>query len=200
MYRKKFLKVSTAFFLIVGAFLLFGPKHWFPSLYYPLYFGIIALISPLLVYLPSFAIARETPRKTDLMLNLQVIICFSLLINLSGQLGLYQLYKIGFEYDKFAHFLVCMLFAFILEEILKEWFHISFIKRFLIVVLALLFSGFVWEIFEVVSDFFFGTQEWGVNGMYGITDTLKDIGFNLLGIFFGILVSSIPKKMKKKEA
>ena len=194
MLRKNLLKLITWSLVLLGFFMLFAPKDWFPDFYYPLYFGIIALLSPLLISLPLLFLDGKTPRKSGAILDFQLIIAFSLAINIAGQLGLYQLYKFGFEYDKFAHFLVCMLFAFIFGEVLKEWTLLPPKGIVLLVIFLLLCSGIVWEIFEAVSDLFFGTQEWGVYGQYVIPDTFKDLGFNMLGSLAGVLIFLIPKR------
>ncbi len=193
MWQKYFLQISTWSLILLGFILLLGPKEWFPDFYHPFYFGIIALLSPVLVYLPLLLKAPTAAQKKR-VLDLQVIIAFSLLINIGGELGLYQLYKYGFEYDKFAHFLVCMMLAFIFAEVLKEWTALPLFKIVLLVLTASFLSGILWEVIEAASDLFFGTHEWGVYGMNIAEDTSKDMIFNMLGGLSGIFVSLISKR------
>ena len=97
-----------------------------------------------------------------LILNLRVIIALSLLLNSFGTLGLYQLYRYGFEYDKFAHFLVSMLLAFILSEIICEWKKLPKSQVIIPVIIIVFAAGIAWEGIEFSSDLLFETQEWGV--------------------------------------
>lgn len=199
MRHKYFLHFASLLLVLMGCILLFSPKAWFPNFYSPIFMGIVALISPVLIYLPKFILKKSNPKKRKLILEMRSVIAFALLINFGGELGLFQLYKIGFEYDKFFHFLVSMMLAFILGESLKEWEHFSLRKRMLVVFLVAFGSGLVWEFFEASSDFLFKTQEWGVYGEHLALDTLKDIGFNTLGALAGIVIFMIPKGQDKKS-
>jgi uncharacterized membrane protein YjdF len=130
------------------------------------------------------------------------VIAFSLIVNFAGELGLFQLYRYGFEYDKFAHFIVSMLFAFILSESLREWEHLPLQKIIWLTLVTVFSFGILWEVFEATSDFLFKTQEWGVYGKYLALDTYRDIGFNTLGALAGVIVFAIPSKqaIQKKRA
>ncbi len=197
MEHRRFLKISSLLLVLMGCLLLVLPKEWFPNFYSPIFLGVIALISPILIYLPKWILTRSTPRKRKLVLEMRSVIAFSLLVNFAGELGLFQLYRYGFEYDKLAHFSVSMLFAFILSESLKEWEDFSLTKRLLITLLIVFASGILWEFFEASSDFLFKTKVWGVYGKHLVTDTYTDIFFNTLGGIAGIIISLIPKKKKK---
>lgn len=197
MRYRDFLKFSSIILVITGLILLLGPKRWFPGFYNPIFMGIIALISPLLIYLPKFILKKSTPQKRKLVLEMRSVIAFSLIVNIAGELGLYQLYKYGFEYDKFAHFIVSMLFAFILGESLKEWDRLPSKKIMWLAFLIVFSSGILWEIFEATSDFLFKTKEWGAYGRHLVLDTYLDVTFNILGALAGIIVSKIPKGRHK---
>lgn len=183
----------------MGCILLIGPRGWFPNFYSPIFLGIIALISPVLIYLPKFFLKKSTPRKRNLILEMRSVIAFSLLVNFAGELGLFQLYRYGFEYDKFAHFSVSMLFAFMLGESLKEWENFSPKKVVGLTLLIVFGSGILWELFEASSDFLFKTQVWGVYGEHLVIDTYRDIFFNTLGAIAGAIVFSLPKRRGGKE-
>ncbi len=198
MDQKVFLKFSSVLLVLTGLILLIAPSEWFPNFYSPVFMGIIALISPILIYLPKFILTRSNPQKRKLILEMRSIIAFALLVNFAGELGLFQLYKYGFEYDKFSHFIVCMAFAFILGESLREWEHLHAKKLVVIVFLIVFGSGIVWEIFEASSDFLFKTQEWGVYGEHLVLDSYKDLLFNSLGALAGIVIFKIPKKSPAK--
>lgn len=188
--------------MVIGLILLLLPENWFPNFYSPVFMGVIALVSPVLIYLPKFFLKRSTPQKRSLILEMRSVVAFSLIVNFAGELGLFQLYRYGFEYDKFAHFIVSMLFAFILSKSLREWEHLP-LQKIIWLTLGIVFSfGILWEVFEATSDFLFKTQEWGVYGKYLALDTYRDIGFNTLGALAGIIVFAIPSKravQKKRE-
>ena len=199
MGHKNFLKFSSIILVIVGLILLLGSKDWFPGFYNSVFMGIVAIVSPFLIYLPKFILTRSTPQKRNLVLEMRSVIAFALLVNFAGELGLFQLYKYGFEYDKFAHFIVSMMFAFILGESLREWEHLHAKELILIVFFIVFGSGLIWELFEASSDYLFKTQEWGVYGRHVTMDTLKDIVFNTLGAIAGIIIFKIPKGRNKKS-
>ena len=200
MRHRYFLRFASILLVTMGCILLFSPKEWFPNFYSPVFMGTVALISPVLIYLPKWILQKGDPKKRKLILEMRSVIAFALLINFAGELGLFQLYRIGFEYDKFSHSLVSMMFAFILGESLKEWEHFSLRKRMLIVFLVVFGAGIFWEFFEASSDFLFKTQEWGVYGQHLVLDTLKDIGFNTLGAIAGIAIFMIPNGTPKNHS
>lgn len=199
MRHEAFQKFSSILLVTAGLVLLFGSKHWFPGFYSPVFMGVIALLSPCLIYLPRFILKEDTPQKRKLLLEICSVIAFSLTVNMAGELGLYQLYKSGFEYDKFAHFGVSMLFAFILGETIREWQSLSSRKIVWLVFLIVFSSGILWEIFEATSDFLFKTQEWGVYGKHLTLDTYLDVSFNVLGALAGIVVFMIPKGRPRRK-
>lgn len=197
MWQKRFLTFSSILLVLIGIILLVSPAGWFPVFYSPIFMGIIALLSPLLIYLPRFILKRSSPEKRQLILNMRTVIAFALIINFAGELGLFQLHNYGFEYDKLAHFTVCMLFAFTLGESLKEWERFRTMKLIGLVLVIVFGAGILWEILEAVSDFLFKTEEWGVYGEHLVWDTLKDISFNTLGAIAGIFVFMLPKGPKE---
>lgn len=200
MNTHAFLIFSSVTLVIMGLVLLLGPESWFPNFYSPVFMGVIAIISPLLIQLPQFILTKSTPRKRKLILQMRTVIAAALLINFGGELGLFQLYKYGFEYDKFAHFVVCMTFAFILGESLREWEDLHSKKLMLTVFFIVFASGIVWELFEAASDYLFKTQEWGVYGEHLLIDTSTDMIFDAMGALAGIIIFKIPKRRSKELA
>lgn len=196
MRHRYFLRFASILLVLMGCILLLSPKEWFPNFYSPIFLGIIAIISPILIYLPKFFLKKSTPRKRNLILEMRSVIAFSLLVNFAGELGLFQLYRYGFEYDKFAHFSVSMLFAFIFGESIKEWENFSRRKIIFVTLIVVFGSGIVWEFFEASSDFLFKTKVWGVYGKHLVTDTYTDIFFNTLGAIAGTIVFLLPKGRK----
>lgn len=194
--HRKFLWLSNIIFVLTGLGLLLAPRSWFPDFYHPIYFGIVFLLSPILITLPNLFLKESSPQKKNLVLKMRTVIALALIINMGGELGLFQLFRYGFEYDKFAHFLVCMLFAIMLGESLEAWEHFSYTKIAFTIILIGVMAGLVWEGLEAASDALFHTSEWGMNG-YGIkVDTFRDIIFNTLGLFSGLIVLRLPRKKK----
>lgn len=198
MWQKNFLTFSGITLVLIGVVLLVSPSDWFPVFYSPIFMGVLALLSPFLIYLPRFILKRSSPEKRQLILNMRTVIAFALIINFAGELGLFQLHRYGFEYDKLAHFTVCMLLAFTLGESLKEWERFRTMKLIGLVLLIVVSTGIFWEALEFISDFLFKTQEWGVYGEHLVWDTAKDIGFNTLGAIAGIFVFMLPKGTGRK--
>ncbi|MDD5083904.1 MAG: DUF2238 domain-containing protein [Candidatus Moranbacteria bacterium] len=197
MHHKRLQVFAGVTFIVLGIVLLRVPQEWFPDFYRASYIGVIALLSSVLIYLPSLMLTQDTPKKRELVLQSRSVIAFSLSINLLGELGLFQLYRFGFEYDKFAHFIVCMAFTVILCEALIEWKHCHSKQAIIVAVLIIVGSGILWEVVEFSSDVLFGTQEWGVYGKYTVPDTIKDILFNIVGIISGIIIFKPPKRLSK---
>jgi hypothetical protein len=119
------------------------------------------------------------------------------MLNALGELGLYQLYKYGFQYDKVIHFISSFLFVLVLASIIEMWNKVSIERALRISVILVLIGSILWEFFEFFSDLVFKTSEFGIYGKYKVSDTMFDIIFDIIGIFIGIYFMSIPKLSKK---
>lgn len=182
-----FLKYSGRAFIAAGLALLLFPKEWFPSFYQPVFMGLVALASPLLAYLPKISVKADTPEKRRTVMRIRAMIMISLIMGGIGELGLYQLYRVGFEYDKLAHFTVSMFLTFMCAESLMAWGHRSSRKLSWFVAPAVLITGILWEGLEATSDTVFGTAVWGIDGEFIARDTLWDIYFDAFGILAGMV-------------
>ena len=187
MSYEGFLRYSGGAYIAVGLGLLLFPKEWFPSFYDPVFMGSVALASPFLVYLPKMSVNADTPEKRRTVMKIRAMIMASLIMGGIGELGLYQLYRIGFEYDKLAHFTISMLLTFMCVESLMAWKHSSFRKLLWLVAPSVLIAGILWEGLEAASDTVFGTEVWGIYGSFIARDTLWDIYFNTFGILAGMI-------------
>lgn len=191
MSYEGFLKYSGGAFIAAGLALLLFPEEWFPSFYQPVFMGSVALASPLLAYLPKISVKADTPEKKRTVMRIRAMIMAALIMGGLGELGLYQLYRMGFEYDKLAHFTVSMLLTFVCAESLMTWKHHSFRKLPWSVALAVFGAGILWETLEAASDTVLGTEVWGIYGRAIARDTLWDIFFNTFGILAGMIVLAI---------
>lgn len=180
--------------IAIGSVLLFVPHARFPDFYHPVYMGIASLFSVFLIHLPLSRLMRRAARKPRLILEARSAVAFSVSLNMAGELGLFQLYRFGFEYDKFAHFSVCLLFTWILCKVFVEGEYLTLRKALVFAALIVFASGILWEAIEFSSDILFGTQEWGVYGQDTLSDTVKDMLFNVLGILFGATIFTVREK------
>ncbi len=193
MAQNKFVKFSVIIFVIGSLILLFGKGKWFPDFYNPQFMGIIGLISAILIVLPSLIFTPSTsswqaPKQKALNL-LQNVLVISLLLSAAGALGLFQLYKVGFEYDKILHFIIPSLFIIVITYFNYHWYGISFRKSLIIALILVTISGFLWELFELFGDKNFGTQMLGYYGEFVSEDTFWDLIMNTLGSIVGVIIA-----------
>lgn len=196
MIKRHFHLLTSLLFIALALWVFFVPESWLPkTITHQNFYAGLLILSAILVYLPSLVFRKvQTAQKKQLVLNMQSAAAFSLLLNNGGEFGLYNLYQYGFEYDKFCHFLVPMIFSFLLAESLHAWEHISHRKIVWITLFAGFSAGIIWELFEFGSDSLFHTTLWGVYGHSVITDTIQDILFNTAGAIAGSIIFLIPSK------
>lgn len=194
MAQNKFVKFSIITFIIGGLILLFGKGEWFPEFYNPQFMGIMGLISAFLIVLPRLIFRQNQsyevkPRKIEALDFIQNSLAIVLLLNAAGALGLFQLYKVGFEYDKLLHFIVPAVSVFALVYFSFYWYQVKFGKSLFLAIISVFLLGFVWELFELFGDRNFGTEMLGYYGEFVNKDTFWDLALNVLGIAAGAIVS-----------
>lgn len=146
------------FFILTGFVLLLTPKTFWPDFYDLPYMGWAALVCAALI---AIAPAHyKTP--------LAVILLF----NASGDLGLYELYRWHFQYDKVIHFLTPVICVFALAPRWGVW-------RTLAIVFG---AAIAWELFEFLADTFIKTHLFGVYRHQVVNDTIWDLVMNVLGV------------------
>src|SRR3989344_3266812 len=161
---KFFPKLIIAFFILASFVLLLTDKSIWPSYYDLPYMGWAALVCAMAIFL--------IPQQFKFPLAL------ILLLNGLGDLGLYQLYLYGFEFDKVIHFLSPAIAAYTLIPTIG-W------KRTAMVVVVVAFS---WELFEFLSDAIIKTHLFGVYRHQIFRDTVMDFGMNILGVATGSIL------------
>ncbi|MEK7114551.1 MAG: hypothetical protein AAB832_00595, partial [Patescibacteria group bacterium] len=186
---KRTNKFIAAVFIIAGLILIFGKREWFPEFYRPQFMGIIAFVSALLIILPRFIFkpSSEELNKQKSLNIFQAVLVAGLVLNSLGGLGLYQLYKIGLEYDKFLHFMVPFLFVMAFSRFGFDWYGWSFGKSIILAAVLVIFGGFFWELFEFFGDKLLKTEMSGYYGKFIIKDTVWDSAMNFFGVIGGIL-------------
>ena len=205
---KRTNKFIAAVFIIAGLILIFGKREWFPEFYRPQFMGIIAFVSALLIILPRFIFSArggsafsgkpssEELNKQKSLNLLQAVLVVGLALNSLGALGLFQLYKIGFEYDKLIHFVVPFLSVIAFSRFGLDWYGWSFGKSIILAAVLVILGGFLWELFEFFGDRLFKTEMSGYYGKFIIKDTVWDLAMNLFGVIGGILSFVFIKKTR----
>ncbi|NTW22101.1 hypothetical protein HGA34_00985 [Candidatus Falkowbacteria bacterium] len=113
---------------------------------------------------------------------LRFVIMLSLIINAAGELYFYQLYRFGFQFDKFAHLANSLLFILALASYGRTRYGLVPMKSLKISVVIVIICGLGWEVGEFASDKFFQTKEFGIYGQLKAIDTIFDIIYDFLGI------------------
>jgi|SRR3989338_405019 len=178
----KFTKSVIVLYIFAGLILLFGPKSLFPGFYKPNFMAALALVSVILICLPSVIFRTNDAIKKRAREMLQFNIAINLLINGAGGLGLYRLYLIGFEYDKLTHYVTPFLLVIGFYYFLRKWQDLTHKKALLFVTVGVLVAGFGWEVLEYLSDVLFDTQLLGGGSAQVAKDTIFDVIANILGI------------------
>lgn len=184
-----FISFSCYLFLTVGIVMLLIPPSSLPDyIHHPTFLGLSSLFASLFIWLPSRLLSSNTELKKLSVIHIQASICFALIVNGAGELGLFELSRYGIPYDKIAHCVVSGLIVYILCEnifIRLRW------SRTLIIIVSTFLAfwiGIAWEIFEAISDVLFETRVWGIYGEQIVRDTITDIIFNICGIVIASLL------------
>jgi len=189
MSAKLYIKLVIAFYVITAVPLLVLPVSLFPEFYDVRYMGLQSLGSAAAVLLIIWWLSRSHV-EPDRVHYFPALVATVLFLDGLGNLGLYQLYKVGFEYDKFLHFVSPLLMVIGLTHLLSAHFGRTFGRSLTISVLTVAGFGFGWELFEYTSDKVLGTRVFGLYGTDIYRDTIRDIIFNTLGALTGALYMS----------
>lgn len=156
--------------------MIVGEKR-LPEFYNPYYMTAAAFASAVVIYAPEFFFRSQ---KEAVLVRFQTAIASAVLLNAAGSLGLYRLYRIGFEYDKWVHFFIPLILIFAIFDFLKS-FGQSFKLSLGLAFFGVLAGGLAWEFVELFSDVFLGTETMG-HYCYDISrDTIVDIIANGMG-------------------
>ncbi len=187
-----FIEFSIVILLCAGIILLIFPASWFPSFYDIRYMGVSALAYAFLIaFLPRLLRVSENEieasRKNHAADLFQFVLAFSFFSNALGDLGLYKLYKVGFEFDKLLHFLIPFAGVVIVSIILNQRWGI---RRSYAIAAAfgfIIFCSVGWEVYEYAADIVLKTHISGVYGLDISTDTKFDLFYDALGSVLGAL-------------
>lgn len=187
---KIFIKIAEYSLLGAGFILLLLPVPWFPGFYDVRFMGWAALVEAALIYfLPkAFHVtddASNSVRKNHVVHLFQALLAFSFFVSALGDLGLYQLYKYGIQYDKALHLSIPLAAVFVIALVVQERFEVRVGYAALSAFLFVIFCAVSWEVIEYVADHFLKTHIDGVYGLNVSSDTKLDLLFDLLGSIIG---------------
>ncbi len=192
LLMKLFKTISIIILLFAGLILVSFPVNWFPSFYDARYMGLAAINgAAAIIILPrilnALTGAAEDKDKKQAINLFQFLLTVSIMSNALGDIGLYQLYKIGFQYDKLIHFSTSLLGVFIGAIILHKLFEIRLSYAVVFAFIAVIVCSIGWEVFERISDFLFKTR---IAGVYA-SDVSNDTKFDLLSDVIGTMSGAI---------
>lgn len=199
---KRFVTVSLILLTISGFIFLLAPREFFPSFYDIHYMGWAALAGVLGIILlpqalrvsPQAPQAAQKNRAADLF---QYLLLYAVLFNAAGDLGLYELYKVGFEFDKVLHFFTPLMSVFLVSQIVQGRFAVSISKAGYIAFGLTILCMSMWELYEYVADIFLQTHLYGNYGSDVYNDTKFDLLFGLLGSVAGFCFTRLYSHHKK---
>ncbi len=188
---KIFSKISVYFILASGVLLLLLWADVFPSFYDVRYQGFVSLAgAAIIILLPkAFRVSKDAPgaEKKNAAADLfQFWLAVAFMANTLGDLGLYQLYEIGFEYDKLIHFTTSLTAGLLIPVILRDRFELRLTSGMVVAFLIIIVGGVCWEFYEYACDHLLGTRIDGVYGLDVVDDTRLDLTFNALAAFCGL--------------
>ena len=186
MNIKKISKIIAFIFIIVGLFLILGKRAWFPDFYNPIFMGVMALVAAFLIFSLRLILRPGNPEQEKILDLIQISLVAGLSFNALGALGLFQLYKFGFQYDKLLHFLNSFVFAIVFAKSYEQWRKVGFKKSIILSIIIIFLIGTIWELYELAGDTWFKTQMLGQYGEFVTEDTIWDLAMN----FFGIITAA----------
>lgn len=187
-----FVEVSIVISFCAGIILLVFPVSWFPSFYDVRYMGVSALGYAVLIgFLPRLLRVSENEtdaaRKNHAADLFQFLLAFSFFGNAFGDLGLYKLYKVGFELDKLLHFLIPFVGVVIIAIVLNQRWGVRESYAIAAAFGFIIFCSLGWEVYEYAADIVLKTRISGVYGLDISTDTKFDLIYDALGSVLGAL-------------
>ena len=150
-------------------------------------------IFPILILVPRLILVIDKKFKevvsSEWLKQVEVFIFLILAFNVPGSLVFHDL---GFQYDRFLHFVVAFLalltFSLLWLPVMKVNKEKIEKKKILIILfLVLFFSLFLWEMAQFSIDYFFNTKLFFDSQQSMILDFSEDILFGILGLIFGII-------------
>jgi len=196
---QKTIKIISWIFIFSGiALLVIGPDR-LPDFYNPGYMAGAAFASAFAIIAPVWFFKSEDPLKKKARLELQGFILLAVVLNGLGALGLYKLYLVGFEYDKFVHFITPLVLVLGAARFGMIWYGRDIGSALKWSLAAVLVGAVGWEFYEVFSDAIFGTQSFGVYGEAVVKDTVIDLLMNIFGAALAAIIIIFYKRKQVEK-
>lgn len=187
---KLFISASSWFLLIVGAALMVLPLQWFPSFYDARYTGAASLIGAFAIqFVPKLLGAPHDARKESAVREFQFLITLFIMANAAGELGLFYLFKNGFQYDKLLHFSISFVSVWRIPVLLEKRYDVRPKRALGIVLASVILAGILWEVYEFIADAVWHTRLDGVFGTSIRSNTIADLTTNGIGAISGAFVA-----------
>lgn len=194
MIYQGFINFVIFSFILAGFIFIFGNPEWFPDFYRLNFMSVLAFIYAALIISIARIFKSDKPEKRESIVKLQAAVSAVVLLDGLGALGLFKLYRIGFSYDKLAHFLSAFILIFALSQFIHQWKEIDLKKSLIRASILVFLGGLGWELLEFSSDEILKTTAFGMDGKYLLEDTVKDIALNTAGIITGVLFLLLKRK------
>lgn len=197
---KLFTGLAAIFFVLASLVLWALPGKLVPGFYDRYYMIIANLLSVGIIYgLPRlFAVpqdAPDAPTKNQVVDYFQLFLTAIIMGDALGNYGLYELYKVGFEFDKLLHFAVTFSSLLILPRLVEARFSMRPRRAMLLIFFIIISCGVLWEVYEFLADFILGTHLFGVFHSGDISqDTKMDLLCDVGGSTLGLMVGWVRKK------
>ena len=150
--------------------------------------GVTSLLFGVLVITPRLILRTKDTAKRNVVTNLQLAMIFVLMLSALGTLGLYRLYKIGFEYDKFVHLVFTFVATAVLADFIRIWYGAARSKSVIISVVLVLTASIFWEFFEYFLNKFLDIQIFKVYRGIWRRDTILDLVYDTLGVVVAVFI------------
>ncbi len=199
---KLFSDLVAMLFVSASLLLWLLPARLIPDFYDRYYMSVASILGVAIIYvLPRlFRVASDMPgaiEKNKAVDYFQLLLTGVIFANALGEFGLYQLYKIGFEFDKFLHLGISFLSVLILPRLVEPHYGIPRMRAMWLVFLFIFCGGFVWELYEFLTDLILGTHLFGVYQGNITQDTKMDVLCNIIGATLGLMLGWV--RMRKEK-
>jgi len=188
----KFLSLVSFFYIVVAIVFLSFPTDLLPDYIHKprlMFFGILAfaglLYLPRVIFIWTKGKILYQKRKSSL-LKYENLFAVGLFVSSMGDLGFYQFYRIGFNYDKLVHFILPFFAVISAGGYLINGYRQNWLKALFLAASIVMIGGIVWEAVEFSVDKIFGTHLWGVDSRDVFSDTKADLYADFLGTLLGL--------------
>lgn len=190
--QRLFVMYSSLALVVAGVLMVLLPVRFFPSFFDVRYTGLTSLLGALVIQTVPRIFFVDAARPDAIRKNhgariMQFLLALIIVGNSASELGLYALYRYGFQYDKALHATVPFIAMVSLPLLLELRYGVAPSGSIPFVFFGVLCAGIAWEIYEYSIDFLLGTHLSGEFGHYVLPDTIFDVVWNTIGVVCGLI-------------